>query len=198
MARRTVWLLGLVVFLPGCIPSLDPLSDPAKAEPDKRLLGDWAKPGEKVQLRIDAPEVKGNPKGLLRATNPTKPDSAHEIMWFFTTTINQDTYANILLDRGKKEGAFTDFAKEGAYETWQKSKGKCYLVAHYAVNGDELTFNNGNNGAFDALLKKEKIEEDADGFPKAPEGWLAKYLTKNGPGELYPKDKGEKRVRQKK
>src|SRR5436190_8213265 len=34
MPCQIVWLLGLVLFLPGCIPSRESLSDPAKSEPD--------------------------------------------------------------------------------------------------------------------------------------------------------------------
>jgi hypothetical protein len=197
MARRSVWLLGLVVFLPGCIPSLDPLSDVTKAEPDRRLLGDWAKPGEKVQLRIAVPEVKGNPTGLMRATNPTKPNSANETLWFFVTKLNQESYVNVLLDKDRKGDAFVDLGPEGEFAKWQRAPGRRYLILHYAVADEELTLNLGDEKAFKDLLKREKIEVDKEEVPMAAEGWLAKYLTKNGPGELYPKGKGQRVVRQK-
>lgn len=198
MACRTVWLLGLVVFLPGCIPSLEPLSDPAKAEPDKRLLGEWAKPGEKAPLRIDMPEVKGNPKGLMRATDPTKPNSADDTMWFSVTRLNQETYINVLGETNRKGSPFPDFSTEGEFAKWQRSPGKACLIIHYAAGDEELVVNTGAEKALKELLKKEKIEVTKDDIPKFPEGWLAKYLTKNGPGGLYPKEKGQKLVRQKK
>jgi hypothetical protein len=34
-------LCHIVILLPGCVPVTEPLSDPAKAKPDKRLLGKW-------------------------------------------------------------------------------------------------------------------------------------------------------------
>jgi hypothetical protein len=34
-------LLTLLLPLAGCVPVTEPLSDPTKAEPDKRLLGKW-------------------------------------------------------------------------------------------------------------------------------------------------------------
>ncbi len=113
MARHALWLVGLPVLLSGCVPSLEPLSDVSKAEPDKRLVGDWAKPGEKTRLRIDVPEVKGNPKGLMRAADPSKEKpGAGDTAWFFVTKLNQDTYINLLLDLSKKDSPFADFGTE--------------------------------------------------------------------------------------
>jgi hypothetical protein len=199
MARSRVWLLGLVVLLPGCVPSIEPLSDPAKAEPDKRLLGDWAKPGEKVRLRVDVPEVKGNPKGLMRGTDPSKANPGiGEVVWFFVTKLEQESYVNVICDTEAKGNPFPDFGTEGEFGKWQKAPGKVCLILHYSVADDELTVNTGDEKAIKALVKKEKFEVIKNDIPKFPEGWLAKHLAKNGPGELYPKEKGQKLVRQKK
>ena len=92
MARS--WIaFGLVAALlsAGCVPVTEPVGDVEKAEPDKGLLGTWVEPKPKgraapltmfEELTIDAPAVKGNPKGLMRtATNNDSPD-----IWFFTAT----------------------------------------------------------------------------------------------------------------
>jgi hypothetical protein len=98
----------IVVLLAGCnVRVTEPLSDPDKAEPDKRLLGTWqwglsrmeidspavkGNPKRLGLMRIDSPAVKGHPKGLMRSVyNGFDPTG----LWFFTTTIGKHTYGTI-------------------------------------------------------------------------------------------------------
>src|SRR5207244_9773831 len=115
--------LGLLVLASGCVPSMHPLSDVTTAEPDKNLVGTWEnkpkKPGGRP-LTIDVPAVKGNPKGLMRAYNPDR--RGREEAWFFVSTVNKETYANVMFD--KTEKGFADLNKEGEFERWRFADAK--------------------------------------------------------------------------
>src|SRR5262245_37943773 len=113
----------------------------------------------------------------MRNTNLTK--KKEPPCWFFTTRLNQETYVNVLIDR-EKAGNFIDFGTEGTFARWQKAPGRGYMILHYAVNGNELTLNFGDEDAYKALVKKiQGFEWNSGEFPEGPEGWLAKHLTKN-------------------
>jgi hypothetical protein len=68
-----ILLCPIVILLSGfeTFPVSEPLSDLAKAKPDKRLLGKWSFKlkdyGDIPGGEIDIPAVKGNPKELMRA-----------------------------------------------------------------------------------------------------------------------------------
>jgi hypothetical protein len=175
----------IAVLLPGCVPVTEPLSDPHKAEPDKRLLGKW-QPTDQIQgWEIDSPAVTGNPKGLMRTVFDGRADDLKNTFWFFTTTIGKDTYATICLER--HEG-FADFRKEGAFEKWNKGNDRRYFIFRYVLDGDKLTVDGGDNEAMKKLMQLAKIEaEKIEGmlYFKTPPGWLATYLEKSGPHTVY-------------
>jgi hypothetical protein len=148
--RRILVLIALchiVILLPGYVPVTEPLSDPAKAKPDNRLLGKWQDKTDNY-CEIDIPAVKGNPKGLMRLVY--KADRPPKSLWFFTTTIGKHTYATVFLDPswiGPKRGwppKFADFHKEGAFEKCNKGKNRAYFILQYMVDGDKLTMNYGH------------------------------------------------------
>ena len=177
--RRRVLLfvpLGLVaVLLSGCCVSVtEPLSDPDKAEQDKRLEGKWE---NGAIIVIDSPAVKGYPKGLMRAVYQATADPPPEkaVFWFFTTTIGKDTYATVYTN--------ADFREEGAFEKWKKGDRR-YEICRYKLDEEKLTIHFGDDNATKKLMQAEKIE-DAGSYFKTPPGWLAKYLEKNGPETLY-------------
>lgn len=190
MSRR--WLpLFVLLFAPGCVPSNDPLSDPEKAEPDKALLGEWTADEHRVTFSV--PEVKGNPKGLMRlsAAGPDGGDPQH--LWFSPTKLGKHTYANVLMTPGtiKDKDAYAQFDKEGGYAKWAKDAQKWVVVALYAVEGDTLTINQGDFDAAATRMSKEKFAlPDHSGkgpmWYKTPAGWMAEFLTKNGPDEFFP------------
>lgn len=193
MSRPLSVLFAFVALSPGCIPVTEPLGDIEKAEPDKALLGTWKDSGGDRVIRIDlAPEVKGNPKGLMRITKPDKkPD---EGMWFFVTTVDKQTYGNLCFDTEKKDKL--DFRKASEYEQWAKGQNRAYYVFKYTAGKDEIITNPGNGKAFKAIAADAKITENRKtaGF-ETPPGWLAKYLGANGSGRLFPVAEDEKWVR---
>jgi hypothetical protein len=89
MSRWTVVFIAVLILLPGCVFVTQPLSDPDKAEADKKLFGKWESDGSRME--ISCPAVKGNPKGLMFAANPPN----YSGNWFFTTTIGKNTYCTI-------------------------------------------------------------------------------------------------------
>jgi hypothetical protein len=176
-----VSLVLVAVLLPGCVPVTEPLSDPDKAEPDKRLEGKWE--GGAI-IEIDRPAVKGNPKGLMRARDLIDGDR-----WFFTTKIGKDTYMTIYPNHFNLQ-EFADFSKEGAFKDWNKVEGddRRYLICQYVLDGNKLTVDCGSEEAVKKLMEAEKIDEVSNGATKAfktPKDWLAEYLKKSGPKTIY-------------
>src|SRR5205814_1625579 len=101
MVRRLLPVAALVAITSaGCVPVTEPVGDVEKAEPDKNLVGTWNGSGE---IAIDVPEVKGNPKGLMRAVSDGKVNDPENVLWFFTTKIGKHMYANVVLIGGKLE-----------------------------------------------------------------------------------------------
>jgi hypothetical protein len=175
-----------VFLLTGCVPVSTPLSDPTKAEPDKRLLGKWLRtdPGNTGTDEVDIPAVKGNPKWLMRAVHNNMPDQSGQAFWFFTTTIGKYGYMTVFLENGN--GAqFADFRKEGAYEKYTQNKERRYFIFQYTIDGDKLVVDGGNHTAVKEVMEAAKIGTVNDGPFQTPEGWLAKYLTNPGPDKIY-------------
>jgi hypothetical protein len=181
MSRIKLPLLAFAILLAGCVPVSEPVGDIAKAEPDKGLLGDWQ---EHSSMVIDVPNVKGNPKGLMRAVNDNKPEDPANVLWFFTTTIGKRSYANIVLAPTGRFESFP-FHKEGVFAEWQKEKNKLYLIVRYTIDGDKLVVDGGNARGIADLMAAEKFKQNATGPLEMPTGWFARYLDKNGPDKLY-------------
>jgi hypothetical protein len=193
--------LFAVAALCGCVPVTQPIGDVEKAEPEKNLIGEWApadKP-ETVAIRIDQPEVKGNPKGLMRMWMHGEPKSF--TIWFFVATVAREKYGSMCLYvGGGDEIENTDWCvhlhKEGMYAKWAKNEDRRYIIFWYSSGKDELVINFGEEEVTKKVMKDEGIGHDY-GF-KTPAGWLAKYLEKNGREKLFPANKDGKAVRLKK
>ena len=64
MLRHALMVFGIAFLLPGCVVDVtEPLSDPDKAEPDKRLLGKWQRGQETERYEIDV--VRGNDNAVF-------------------------------------------------------------------------------------------------------------------------------------
>jgi hypothetical protein len=184
-------IAGLVVLVAGCIPVYAPVGDIDKAEPDKSLVGKWtvAKSSglagllEIKALSVTAPEVKGNPKGLMRGVMTS---GGRELpMWFFTSTVDKRTYVNVIV---ASSGDPPVFDEEGAFAKWKKQESKQYFIFQATREGDKLTLDCGNNDAFTALMRESNIKDDSGKhFPYfyTPAGWMAKYLDKTGPDRIF-------------
>src|SRR5438309_1741478 len=186
MVRRLLPVAALVAITSaGCVPVTEPVGDVAKAEPDKSLVGKWAvMKGNGLagqfnvrSLTIDAPAVKGNPKGLMHVVM----DESNETdLWFFTTTVGKHTYASVILET--KDGKdLPKFDKEGAYEAWKKGSGKRFFIFKFVRDGDALTIDCGNDDAFRALMKDVGITGDGDKMRvhyDTPAGWFAEHFGK--------------------
>lgn len=215
MSRPLVVLLAFAVLSPGCVPVTEPVGDIDKAEPDKNLVGKWvsaAKPKEEPSLKIEAaPEVKGNPKGLMVMTPTGYPfpgGKEPEVqLYFFVSTVGKGQYGSILVDADHRLGLLA-LEKEGEYARWSKGAGRRYVVFRYDAGKDGLTINSGDEDAFRALMKDENIPrddkkvapqtKDQDRFYyKTPAGWLAKYLDKQGHEKLFPAAKDTKYAKEK-
>ncbi len=185
----------------GCVPVTEPVGPVEKAEPDKALVGKWAV--KKINglaasfavesIGITAPEVKGNPKGLMRGSMNDERDP----MWFYLTTVGKYTYANVIVGGGDDE---PNFDKEGAFAKWEKSTKKKYFVFRVARDGDKMVLDCGNNETFTKLMKAANVVDDGAKhvpFFHPPAGWHTKTLGKDGPDAVFDKSNRLEVVREK-
>jgi hypothetical protein len=190
MSRRKLYPLALVALLPGCVPVTEPLSDASKARPVKELVGKWEATSGGNWIEIDIPEVKGNPPGLMRMVSGG-PLTSPQHSWFYVTPLGKNTYLTVLAEFEKVNGgtsfSHAQFDQQGEFAAWQKRPGQRYLIAHYTLDGDNFVLNVGNLDATKDVMKAENIRQTAteDAY-QTPPGWLAKYLTANGPEKLFP------------
>lgn len=188
--RRLVPLIPLCLITAlslGCVPVDEPLSDPDKAEPDKELMGRWHERDSFTD--VDAPTVKGNPKGLMRAADKGRSDDPECCYWFFTTKIGKHTYATIYLKSGK-DLRLADFGAEGAYEKWTQAKDPGYYIVRLTRDGDKLTVDGGDRKAMEKLMRTNKIVVNAwvHQISKTAPGLMAKYFEKGDEAQIF---KGE-------
>jgi hypothetical protein len=182
MSRRNLWFC-IAVLVAGCVPVTEPLSDVSKAEPERRLVGKWQRVDSTDWYEVDVPAVKGHPKGLMRAVYNGKVDDLQNTFWFFAATIGKHTYATVYLAPSDKL-KFTDFREEGVFENYTKSKNRQYFIFKFTLDGDNLVVDGGTGTVVEELMKAEKIEKTGEFF-KTSEGWLAKYLARNGPDKIF-------------
>jgi hypothetical protein len=194
MSRRALWVVfAFAVLSPGCVPVTEPVGDIDKAEPDKNLVGKWTvtkSSGLAAELKIEAlavsaPEVKGNPKGLMRAS--MNQGGGESPIWFFVATVGKHTYVNGIV--GPPDGSnLPAFEEEGSYAEWKKGERKRYFVFRTARDGDKLTLDCGNNDTFTKLMKDAGIkDDDAKYLPyfNTPAGWFTKNLDKTAPDKIF-------------
>ncbi len=203
MICRSLALLAFAVLSPGCVPVSEPVGDITKAKADKSLVGSWAadeKP-EKVVVKIEiAPEVKGNPKGLMRMifVNEGNGKAGEVPVHFFLTTVGKHQYGNLLMDSANAKEGIASLGTEGEYARWSKGTSRAYFVFRAESHKDGITLNFGDENAFKKLMADEKIVANDKTIFKTPAGWLAKYLEKHGHDTIFPAAKDAKMVKAKK
>lgn len=195
---RAFPLVAFAILSSGCLPVTTPVGDIDKAEPNNDLIGTWRDQEQEPRLWIvDRPEVKGNPKGLMRVRLVEKGKTIEDLkprdaVWFFTAAAGQHTYVNMLAlsNKPKKVEWEPDFAREGEYAEWAKHDQRGYWVAHLVIRGRVVTTHGGNDRAFEDLMKKQKFMEVGGYYMPTP-GWFTEYLDKNGPGAIFNAGKGD-------
>lgn len=181
-------LFALALLSPGCVPVTEPLCDIDKAEPDKSLVGKWTVTNGKgfagevrtKTLTVDAPAVKGNPKGLMRGVAVME-NGETKTWWFFLGAVGKHTYGTFIAEEVALD-------KEDGFAAWQKKARREYFVFQYVRDGDKLTLNWGNYDAFEKVMEGAGIGHNGGKHFRiydTPAGWLAKYLDKSGPGKLF-------------
>jgi hypothetical protein len=199
MSLRILTACAFGLLSSGCIPVTQPVGDIDKAEPNMDLIGSWLDEESPPQLWVvDRPEVKGNPKGLMRVRIVAKGKKIedarpNDTMWFFTSTVGKHIYANLLVPPDKPEASI-DFGKEDGYTAWMKSKNPGFFIAQLTLKGPVLTIDPGNQTAFEELMKDEKIDKNGE-FYRTKSGWLAGYLEKTGPAKIFTNGKGKNTLR---
>jgi hypothetical protein len=164
------------LFAGGCVLVTEPISDVHKAEPDAKLVGKWVKTDSgPLDLVIDHPAVKGNPKGLMRVTTKSS-DGQTSAVWFFCSTVEKKTYANCLGDRSSNGGT-PPFETSGEFAKWEKSKTRGYVVMRYALSGDDLVLDVGEEKSVEKAFAAAGFEKEKGNYYRTPEGALAKYLA---------------------
>ncbi len=191
-------LLAFVALIAGCVPVTEPLGDVEKAEPDKAVVGAWSDPNstDTVALVIDVPEVKGNPKGLMRVAFEGKTDG-NNALWFTASAVGKARYANILLTAAG-EPVSPAFATEGEFAKWQKEPAKRYFVFRYTLDGEKLAIDGGSEKRVKAVLEGAKVAKNDKNYYQTPAGWLAAYLDKNDPATIFDGSNVQKYSRLKK
>src|SRR5262245_23403614 len=149
MSRRLLVLVAFAILSPGCVPVTEPVGDIDKAEPDKNLVGKWTVTKARgidhwriKSLTVSAPEVKGNPKGLMRVTMSWSEQDL--TMWFFTGTVGKHTYVSLIVGPPERDN-LPVFDEEGAFAKWNKEPTKDYWIIRAARDGDRLTLDCGNS-----------------------------------------------------
>jgi hypothetical protein len=174
------WLFCALLFT-GCVPVTTPLSDPTKSEPDKELIGKWkliksTGTGMSPMFTIDAPVVKGNPKGLMRHSENDRS------LWFVITKIGKHNYATIFIgaNRAKEDtdNQFTNLSEEGDFEKYMKREDQSYWIMNYVIEGDKLIIDVGNLATTIEIMRRENFNKKND-YYNTPKDWLANNLKKD-------------------
>lgn len=198
LSARLLILLS-ALSLASCIRLSAPLSDPDKAKPDRDLLGVWSasENGSKGPaypfLFVGDSGQRHVPPGIMKMiqVDSDKQNNviAKEPLYFFTTSLGNSRYANLL------DGVAADREK---FPTWNKRNIKEYLLIKYQVEHDKLMVWLPDSRAAEALIQAGKIKGTVQeqGLVKlkivtvTDAASFSQFLGNGGDKVLFP-DKGE-------
>ena len=133
---RTIHLSGIVLLfsllLPACVPeSMNPLSDPASATVDKRLLGVWIgkMAGEEEDQYVHFVEAENSITEIVLVSHQEKREAGVAFYKMHPTTIGKTRYMNV------KPYAPEDFKNS---ELAEEIKSQGYIFARYAISGQGI------------------------------------------------------------
>ncbi len=194
---RPIVLLA-AVFLPSCVESKHPLSDPDESKSDERLFGAWkvvdkeAGKGRYGFIFIGKSEYSNAPAGLMTVVSVgNDKDNRVEVkrlFHFFPTRIGREDYANCFDD--------DPVANKGERPKWDKSCVPRYIFAKYTVEGEHLTVSWMSPAAAEKAMRsrqlKGTIEERGNWLFKLK--WitltdsqgLSRFLAGGGGKQLFP------------
>lgn len=142
---RSRWLGAFCLFAlslsqTSCVvDSVEPFSDPATAEVDGRLFGQWRhKEGTEtldyIIGRVPENSIKDSPSGLMvvysfRRSAKNEVSGGGEPMYFFVSKIGKDEYVNLVAVADGKR-----------FEKWNRDELKSFIPVKYSVAQDRLTY----------------------------------------------------------
>jgi hypothetical protein len=120
-------LLGLALLPAGCYVHSDvPLSDPDKATPNEKLLGQWVAQSKDDPFTVTIRKAPpGYPPGIMMLNFGN--DNPANYTLFFTTELRGKTYANLCGGWARKPAELP---------RWDKARKGPFVITKYAVAGD--------------------------------------------------------------
>ena len=188
-AARFLCVASLVLCLPSCIESTNPLSDPKDAMPDAALFGFWRGSKENEVLIIGrAAELKDRediPGGIMRLIKQGISDEnfvgGAGSSFCFVTHLGKASYLNIM---------------SAPDQNWDNLEKDNFWLVKYEVSGDKLTIwwmgdKDAAAKVIDAGTLRGTVKRDDDDKKVSSIKFtdttanLAKYFEKNG-ASFYP------------
>jgi hypothetical protein len=197
MSPSRLALLSAVLAFSVCGCELDkPLSDPAKAQVDERLLGRWV--GVATKLNPDAGDgllfigrhrIEQNPDGIMEALaidynlkDQTIGDAdTTRVTYFSVTKIGSLEMLDLFFD----DDRLAELSEKNSYARWAASKKRSSLLMRYKLEGDQLKLVPVDSVKIDELAKAGKLMKSADDDDLVTAESLKSYIEANGGEDLF-------------
>jgi hypothetical protein len=184
--------ISAVPLLVGCnvgLVSNNPLSDPATAKLDERLLGEWKMPDEALASALHEKVIvekivhAEHPAGVLRLTLiPKKADQPKRYAWAFCTDLEDKAFLSVCVN----ESDSTSLPR------WNKGKGFIYRIFKYEISDGGLTLWNANIDK----LEQAVLNKEVKGFIiPAKRGEIKTIISFDQPKQVRMSDSGENLAR---
>ena len=138
-------LLGLALLSAGCvIHSEAPLSDPDKATPNDKLLGEWVSPSKDDPYTLTVTKAPaGCPPGVMTLSFPGN------YVLFFSSDIKGKTYVNLC-------GGWVSSPEK--LPTWAKARQGPFGIVKYAVEDDSVVLWSHDEPFLQDLVRRGKLK----------------------------------------
>jgi hypothetical protein len=191
MKAWSILVPAACLLVVGCDDSKHPLSDPAAAKPDQRLLGVWRwqnGSGEVIYYHVGQAGEKF-PAGMMRVVevkhSEGKVEPPEEFL-MFPTVLQGKNYLNVVSDGDKKLVKVLD--EKG----WRPDAVESYTFLKYQVEGDKLVVWLVDEGAKERAIRGGKVkgviaENKPARFTDSAET-VARFVAEAGDSLLNMKD----------